>query len=259
MSRLAITVLVTAVLVTGDARASTLLGVGLARIPTYIGASTKQLVPFALIQHESKHLLIDVSGLQARFGYFVVGDAFIGPVLNLNLGREGSDLGDDRYIDTQTVGAALEWGVVGGYKFRNFPASRDGELTLYLQVLNDYSRDREHRIYSADVEYFFRVFMLLRLRFDAGVVLYNDEYAETNWGIREPAQGAASLPGYEPNGNSGLFRTAANAIVSFSPNWGVLLRAQYSELLGSSRSSPVVSTVGNTSQLFLGTAVFYRF
>ena len=232
----------------GSAKASTLLGVGLARIPTYVGASTTQNVPFALIQHESKHLLIDVSGLTARFGWFI-GNAFIGPALQLNLGREASDIGDDRYHDAPTVGAALEWGVVGGYKFRNLPGSRDGELTLYLQVLNDYSREREHRMYSADVEYFFRVFMLLRLRFDAGVVLYNDEYAKTNYAI----------DGFTPDGNSGLFRTAANAIVSFSPNIGVLLRAQYSEVLGSARSSPVVADVGNTSQLFLGTAVFYRF
>lgn len=85
---------------------------------------------------------------------------------------------------------------------------------------------------------------------------YNRAYFGVPTANAAPGIGLAA---YDPDGGVGSIGGAANAIYSFTPEWGVLGYVRYDRLNGDAKRSPVVELYGDRNQWSGGLALTYTF
>lgn len=232
-----------------DTQTRTRVGVGPQVAPVYPGSDRYSLFPMFEFSRAKGDEPFVFAAADDSFGPALVRmDGFsFGPSLSLQGKRRLSDT-DTRLPAVKRTFEAGAFAQVEVASFRLRGEARKG-LGGHKGFIGNLSadfvaRDGDKWLFAAGP----------RMRF------VNAKYNRAYFGVA-PANAAPGigLAAYDPDGGIGSVGAAANALYSFTPNWGVLGYVRYDRLANDAKDSPVVRLYGDRDQWSGGLALTYTF
>jgi outer membrane protein len=224
------------------------VGAGAELRPQYPGADSSRIGPLISLSFAHGTDPFKFKGPDDSSGIALVstkGFSF-GPAANFVGSRRDSDVG----APVGRVAPTLEAGVFAGYRFGDYRIR--GEL---LKGIGGHKGVRAQlgvdRIWREGDRYVFSL--------GPRLLISDDRYQRSYFGVSPAAALATGLPTYRPGG--GIYGVAATSGMSaqITSHWGVFGYARYERLIGDAAKSPIVRRFGSRDQLSAGLGLSYTF
>ncbi|KVN03457.1 MULTISPECIES: MipA/OmpV family protein [unclassified Burkholderia] len=226
------------------------VGLDLAAVPRYAGASSYHVLPLpavALAGHSASNWHVFASGLEAGAAWSVTPNLSIGPLVGLGLGRKEDDAailnGTGNIADSFLYGAFVRW--------QAGPASANVRFlqSAHSGYGNHVTLALAYRIFDGPRD---------RVTASLSTVWANRSAAQTEFGIddAQAAASAAHLPTYAPS--SGFQRTDLRVTLEhrLDAHWSARAGVGAGTLVGDAANSPIVE---RRASVFGSMGVAYRF
>lgn len=229
--------------------------VGVASVPEFQGSDTSQSAPLVVSRFRVADKPIQISGTQLRLGIAEERTWWAGPQLNI-VGARDDSVSDERISSFEPVDLSFE---LGGFVSFRQPMGRfeEGLLESSASFNTPVSGDWEGTSIVLETEYSWAATFMLRLAVGASVMIADDDYAVSRFGVSEIDANRSGLQAYVPGGGLQSATVSIRSLVSLSPRWGIFTRFAYTELLQDAKDSPIVTEAGSADQLFAGLGIFW--
>ena len=236
---------------------SGIVGAGAALFPSYIGSRNTDLRPIGLFALRTEKYRIEVLGPEPVFLYHLSKNFGVGPIFTFDFGRS-SVTGEGITQDTSTkLSIGGDYGIAADLELPNLGISDEDRFNVRL-IFQESLQANAAFTARLNVRYFFKILFLLRTELEAEIRYSDDNYHGFYFGVDASTSNRSGLSTYDASHGFQNIMLAQNYILSFSRNYGILFRGIYWRLLDQASSSPYVRDIGDSNQLFLGTAFFYR-
>ncbi len=230
---------------------------GVATLPEFIGADANQLVPFAAASVPFLGRRFNLAGLGANVDLLPNSRFSVGPLVNLELGRD--DGADSEVLARMSeIDPAIE---VGGFLRYAMPVAglQQGLGAISLQVRQDVAGGHEGLVVQGGGELGFSLSARTQLSLSTQLTWADASFVDTYFAVDEADALASGLPLFDAG--AGLRDVGAAVLVTHavSQRWALIGRVAYTRLLGDAVDSPVVDLEGDANQLFIGGGVSWLF
>ena len=240
--------------------APTVVGLGIAMIPDYVGSDDYKAVPLPFFKYtfNNSQRYIKLSGPELSLNLLNHPNLYFGPVVRF-YGSRDDDIEDDVVKKMRKIDAGLAAGAFLTFEVKE--AEPRNRINFTLKLLADVSDS--YGGYSLDLDA--SLWRKVAQRWDAfvgvGTTYADGDYMDTYFGVNNGNRGSATvleLPNYSAGSGIRDIRVQAGAIYYYDKNWlfGGLVRAQ--ALLGDAEDSPVVDSRGDPNQMTLAIFAAYR-
>lgn len=224
-------------------------GAGAQLRPDYPGADGHELAPLFTMGIKKGEGPFDFGARDDSFGFtlFSLGDVSIGPAINIEGGREESDVDAPvgEVPTTVEAGAFAQYFVTPSVRLRGeVRKGIGGHQGLVGSLGADHVwRDEDRYLFSIGPR-----------------LLFSDaRYQREYFGVSPEASLASGLPVHRPDG--GIYGVAAMSSLHYqlSGPWGLFGFARYERLMGDAADSPIVRDLGSRDQLSGGIGITHTF
>lgn len=224
-------------------------GAGAQLRPDYPGADGHELAPLFTLGIKKGEDPFDFGARDDSFGFtlFSLGDVSIGPAINIEGGREESDVDAPvgEVPTTVEAGAFAQHFVTPSVRLRGeVRKGIGGHQGLVASLGADHVwRDEDRYLFSIGPR-----------------LLFSDaRYQREYFGVSPEASLASGLPVHRPDG--GIYGVAAMSSLHYqlSGPWGLFGFARYERLMGDAADSPIVRDLGSRDQLSGGIGITHTF
>jgi MipA family protein len=249
------------IVATGDvANTPTVVGLGIAMIPDYLGSDDYKAVPLPFVKYtfSGSERYIKLAGPELSFNFLNHPNFYVGPLVRY-YGSRDNDIEDDVVKKMKKVDSGLSAGAFLVYEIKGVDPRNKVNFTL--KFLADVSDSYNGYLMDFDTTFWRKVTDRWDVFIGAGTTYADNDYMDTYFGVSNNNRGSATLselPNF--NAESGMrdVRAQAGAIWYYDQNWlfGGLVR--YQLLLGDAEDSPVVDRRGDPNQMSVALFAGYR-
>lgn len=236
---------------------SSFLVMGVGFVSEYEGSDTLEAVPLIVGRTLIGESLFEVLGTEARLGNINRGGFSAGPVLGFTGGR-GVDVDDSRVAQFAQRDPSFQLGFFGILR-SPMGTLNEGLLELSGTLTDSLGGDCQGAKLVLKSEYSWAVTPFFRLAVGASVIVVNNDYADSRFGVSSADVNASGLTVYDPSSGVNDVSISVRSILSFSQKYGVFTRVAYTRLLDESADSPLVEQAGSADQMFFGAGLFVSF
>ena len=223
-------------------------GAGAQVRPEWPGASDREVVPYWDFGFTTGETFgVGAPDDSIDIALFSTGDLSIGPALNIERGRDESDVGAPVGDVSTTVeaGAFAQYDLGDSFRLRaELRRGIGGHDGTVGQVGADYvARDADNYTFTIGPR-----------------LLFSDaSFQRAYFGVSPETALATGLEPHDPGG--GLHAVAATSGVQYSlgGNWGLFGYARYERLVGDAANSPIIREYGSPDQFSAGLGINYAF
>ena len=240
--------------------APTVVGLGIAMIPDYVGSDDYKAVPLPFFKYtfNNSQRYIKLSGPELSLNLLNHPNLYFGPVVRF-YGSRDDDIEDDVVKKMRKIDAGLAAGAFLTFEVKE--AEPRNRINFTLKFVADVSDSYSGYLMDFDLSLWRKVAERWDLFVGAGTTYADGDYMDTYFGVNNGNRGSATvleLPNYSAGSGIRDIRLQAGAIYYFDKNWlfGGLVRAQ--ALLGDAEDSPVVDSRGDPNQMTLAIFAAYR-
>jgi outer membrane protein len=237
---------------TGDvANTPTVVGLGIAVIPEYIGADEYRVAPLPYLKYtfRGSERYIKLAGPELSVNLLNSQRFYLGPLVRYYFARD-DDVEDEVIKKMRKIDSGFSVGAFAAYEIKGSePRNR---LNFTLKFLTDASSEYDGWTMDFDVTLWRKAAPEWDVFIGAGTTFGDDDYMDTYFGVNSNNRGSATLAELSDfTAEKGIrdVRAQVGAIWYFAKNWlaGGLLRYQY--LTSDAYNSPIVDKHGSPSQL----------
>lgn len=228
----------------------TVVGVGLALVPDYLGSDDYKMVPlpFAKYTFPGSQRYVKLAGLQLDVNLLDIPNLYAGPVLNLR-GSRDDNVEDDVVKKMHEIKSGLDAGAFISYEIKE--ANPRNKLSFNLKLLADLSGEYDGYTLDFDANYWQKAADKIDVFIGGGTTYGSSNYMDTFFGVNSGNRGSATvaeLPDHSADRGVRDVRVQAGSLWYYNKNWlfGGVLRVQ--RLLGDAGDSPVVDGRGSKNQ-----------
>jgi MipA family protein len=248
------------IVASGDvANTPTVVGLGIAIIPDYIGSSDYKVAPLPYVKYtfSGSERYIKLAGAELTANLLNSSSFYLGPLVRYYSARD-DDVKDDVVKDMDKIDGGLSVGGFVAYEIKG--EEPRNKLNFTFKFLTDVSSEYSGYMMDLDVTLWRKVAPRWDAFVGAGTTYADDNYMDTYFGVNNNNRGSvplADLPNFTAEKGIRDLRAQGGAIWYYDKNWllGGLLRYQY--LLNDAYNSPIVDKRGDPNQL--GFALFAGF
>jgi MipA family protein len=238
----------------------TIVGLGIAIMPDYIGSDDYKAVPLPIVKYtfSGSERYIKLAGPELSFNVLNHPNFQLGPLVRY-YGSRDNDIDDDVVKKMKEIGSGLSAGAFLSYEIKGVdPRNR---INFTFKFLTDISSQYSGYFMDLDATYWRKVAERWDVFVGAGTTYADRNYMDTYFGVNSTNRGSATiseLPSFAAESGMRDLRTQAGGIWYFDANWlfGALIR--YQRLLSDAADSPVVDGRGDSNQMALGVFAGYR-
>lgn len=251
----------TEIVATGDvANTPTVVGLGIAIVPDYIGSDDYRVAPLPFVKYtfRGSERYIKLAGPELSVNLLNSESFYLGPLLRYYSSRN-DDVDDNVVKKMDKIDSGLSVGGFAAYEIKE--SEPRNKVNFTFKFLTDVSSEYSGYLMDLDVTLWRKVAPKWDVFVGAGTTYADDNYMDTYFGVNNNNRGSATLaelPNFNADKGIRDLRAQGGAIWYFDKNWlfGGLLRYQY--LLNDANDSPVVDKRGDPSQLSAAIIAGYR-
>lgn len=228
----------------------TVLGVGLALVPDYIGSNDYKMVPlpFGKYTFAGSQRYVKLTGLEVSFNLLDIPNLYAGPVLNVR-GSRDSNVKDEVIKKMAEIKSGLDVGAFISYDIKD--SNPRNKLNFNMKLLADASSEYKGYTLDFDANYWRQATDRIDCFVGVGTTLGDKKYMDTFFGVNAGNRGLATvaeLSDYKAESGIRDARVYAGSLYYYNKNWlfGSVLR--YQRLQGDAKDSPVVDSRGSANQ-----------
>jgi outer membrane protein len=240
--------------------APTVVGLGVAMVPDYIGSDDYKAVPLPFLKYtfRNSQRYIKLAGPELSVNLLDIPNLYLGPMLRY-YGSRDDDIDDAVVKKMNKVDAGLAAGAFLTYEIKE--ADPRNKINLTLKFLADVSDSYDGYLIDFDATLWRKVEESWDVFIGAGTTYADGDYMDTYFGVNNGNRGSATvfeLPNYSADSGIRDVRIQAGTIYHYDKNWlfGGLVR--YQRLVGDAEDSPVVDDRGDPNQMAIALFVGYK-
>ena len=243
------------------------IGLGAAYNPSYIGSDNYVVTPIGVLRGKVSGFDFSLRGPQLAIDVVRDGGAEgvefqLGPLVGIRLDRT-SRIRDPRVAALGDFDIAVEVGGFAGVSKTGVITSEFDTLSAQVAYVRDVSNVHDSFILTPSIDYGTPLSRQTYVGLSLSASIVGDRFGQTYYGVT-PAGSVAS--GLRPYSAGGGIRDVGVGIVAAQSLSGDIRRgasvfaiANYSQLLGKFKRSPIVTTAGDADQYFIGGGFAYTF
>ncbi len=240
--------------------APTVVGLGVAMIPDYIGSDDYKVVPLPFVKYtlRDSERYIKLAGPELSFNVLNLPNFYFGPLIRY-YGSRDHDIEDEVVKKMKEIDSGLAAGAFLSYEIKGVnPRNR---LNLTFKFLTDVSSEFSGYLVDFDATLWRKVAEKWDVFVGVGTTYADGNYMDTYFGVNNNNRGSTTrseLPNFTAESGIRDGRFQAGGIWYFNENWlfGGLVR--YQRLLGDAEDSPVVDRRGDPNQVAVGLFAGYK-
>ena len=245
----------------GDvANSPTVVGLGIAMTPDYIGSDNYKAVPLPFVKYtfRGSERYIKLAGPELSVNLLNSSSFYLGPLVRY-YGSRDDDVKDDVVKNMNKIDSGLSVGGFVAYEIKG--DEPHNKINFTFKFLTDVSSEYSGYFMDLDVTLWRKVAPRWDVFVGAGTTYADDNYMDTYFGVNNNNRGSvtpAELSNFTAEKGIRDLRAQGGAIWYYDKNWmfGGLLRYQY--LLNDAYNSPIVDKRGDPSQLNAALFAGYR-
>jgi outer membrane protein len=241
------------------ANAPTVIGLGVAAIPDYIGSDDYKAAPLPIFKYTfTGERYIKLAGPELSINLINYKNFQLGPLARY-FGARDDDVDDDVVQKMKEVDSGVAVGAFAALEFRG--DERRNRLNFTVKYLQDVTDAYDGYLVDFDATLWGKVAEKWDMFIGVGTTYADDDYMETYFSVNSSNRGTATpseLPDFTAEGAMRDVRVYAGAIRYFENHWLLGGMVRYQALLGDAKDSPVVDLRGDSNQMAAALFAGYR-
>ncbi len=240
------------------ARGEGLIGFGAGSLSEYQGSSENQTVPIGIFNFSKESYFLEVQGPQIVLNSRINNKFSLGPIISFNFGRDAFFNSENEGVEASELPFSFDYGLNFQYELPNLSVSSEDSFSVRFSSQKNNKALSNSLTHRLSVRYFLKILFLLRTEFEIEARYSSDNYINFLYGVNDQVSNDLSIDSYRPREGFESFTFSQNIILSFSEHTGVLARYAITRFESESRNSPLINELGESTNLFVGLAAFYR-
>ncbi|HYI86497.1 MAG TPA: MipA/OmpV family protein [Burkholderiales bacterium] len=232
-------------------------GLGIGTVPDYRGSedNTGVIAPFLRYTFDRSQRYFQINATEATLNLVDSPNFRFGPVLNYHPGRD-DDVDNSQVARLRKIDGTVEAGVFAEYAWfdRANPRNR---FIIGMTLLADAGGESEGFRARLNARYWRQVGAAVDLHIGGGVMYADSNYTDHYFGVNARNVGTSGLPFFNAGSGVNEYFLTLGGVVYLSKTWVGVAGVRLSQIAGDAKDSPLVSQVGDKSQVIGGIGLGY--